>query len=157
MKIRHLLSGAPLAALADLPLLFLRLALAYGFLEPATQKWQNISGIAAWFQELGLPLPTLQAYMAASTEAAGVVLLTLGLGTRLISPLLVVVMLVAIKTVHWANGFAAGSNGYEIPLYYLLMLLTVFACGPGRLSLDHVLFGRRPRMVHAASAAPVLA
>ena len=54
-------------------------------------------------------------------------------------------MLVAIRTVHWANGFAAGSNGYEIPLYYLLMLLTVFVFGPGRLSLDHALLGRRSR------------
>lgn len=48
-------------------------------------------------------------------------------------------MLVAIKIVHWANGFEAGENGFEIPLYYLIMLFTLFVFGPGRLSLDHLI------------------
>ncbi len=81
-------------------------------------------------------MPVLNAYLSASTEAAGVVLLFLGLGTRLISIPLMVVMLVAIGTVHWANGFEAGSNGFEIPLYYLIMLMTLFFIGPGRISVD---------------------
>ena len=47
-----------------------------------------------------------------------------------------VIMLVAIGTVHWVNGFEAGSNGFEIPLYYLIMLMTLFFIGPGRISVD---------------------
>jgi len=110
--------------------------LAYGFYMPAKMKWSNIEGITQWYEGMGIPMPALNAYLSASTEAAGVVLLFLGLGTRLISIPLMVVMLVAIGTVHWANGFEAGSNGFEIPLYYLIMLLTLFFVGPGRISID---------------------
>lgn len=123
--------------LKDLPLLFLRLILAYGFYEPAKNKWADINAIAEWFQGMGIFAPKLNAYLAATTEMAGVFMLALGIGTRLISFPLIITMLVAIKTVHWANGFPAGDNGYEIPLYYILMLLTLLCFGSGKISLDH--------------------
>lgn len=123
----------------DVALLFLRLMLAYGFWEPAKNKWADINAIAEWFESLGMAAPKLNAYLAATTEMAGVFLLTLGLATRIISVPLIITMIVAIKTVHWANGFAAGENGYEIPLYYMLMLFVLLTFGPGRLSLDYLL------------------
>lgn len=122
--------------LSGLPLLFIRLALAYGFFETSSMKWKNIRDVAGWFSQLGIPAPTLNAYLSASVESAGVVLLVLGLGTRVISIPLMVIMVVAIKTVHWANGFDAGNNGFEIPLYYLIMLMTLLVSGAGRWSLD---------------------
>lgn len=125
--------------LSDLPLLFLRLILAYGFYTPAMNKWQDIHAIGDWFASLGVPVPQFQAYLAASTEIAGVVLLILGLGTRYIAVPLMITMLVAIKTVHWENGFDASENGYEIPLYYLLMLFTLFVYGSGKLSVDYLI------------------
>ena len=112
--------------------------LAYGFWEPATKKWDDINSIAEWFASLGVPAAKLNAYMAATTEMVGVFLLTLGWGTRLISIPLIITMIVAIKTVHWANGFAAGENGYEIPLYYMLMLFVLITFGPGRISIDYL-------------------
>jgi putative oxidoreductase len=118
-----------------------RLAVAYGFYEPAMTKWEDISSVAQWFGSIGIPFPTLNAYMAASTEILGVVLLTLGLFTRLISIPLIVIMIVAITTVHLGNGFSAGNNGYEIPLYYMLFLALFASFGAGKLSLDHLLFG----------------
>jgi hypothetical protein len=51
-------------------------------------------------------------------------------------------MIVAIKTVHWANGFDAGNNGFEIPLYYLIMLLTLMVFGSGKISLDNFINNR---------------
>ena len=60
----------------------------------------------------------------------------IGIGVRFISIPLMVIMLVAITTVHFGNGFEAGDNGFEIPLYYLLMLFTLFVYGGGKLSLD---------------------
>lgn len=123
----------------DLPLLFMRLVLAYGFYSTASMKWQNISRVAEWFGSLGIPLPALNAYLAASTEVAGVILLTLGLATRIISIPLIITMLVAIVTVHLNNGFEAGNNGFEIPLYYLIMLFALLIYGPGRLSVDNIL------------------
>lgn len=128
-----------LNTLQDIPLLFFRLILAYGFYGPAMMKWGNIQGIAEWFGSMGIPLPTLNAYMAASTEMAAVILLPLGLATRIISIPLMVTMVVAIVTVHLGNGFEAGNNGFEIPLYYLLMLFALLISGGGRISLDNLI------------------
>ncbi|PHS37557.1 MAG: DoxX family protein [Sulfurovum sp.] len=122
-------------------LLLARLAVAYGFYEPAMTKWSDISNVAQWFASMGIPFPTLNAYMVASTEILGVVLLTLGLFTRLISIPLIIIMIVAITTVHLGNGFSAGNNGFEIPLYYMLFLAIFASMGAGKLSLDHLLFG----------------
>lgn len=131
-KVETLLGG-----MKDFSLLLIRLALAYGFYEPAMNKWSDIGAVAQWFKDdLGLPFPVLNAYMAASTEALGVALLVLGLGVRFISIPLMVVMVVAITTVHLSNGFSAGDNGYEIPLYYLLMLLVLASHGGGKYGLD---------------------
>ena len=127
----------------DVSLLFMRLILAYVFYEPALNKWQDMDAIISWFDGyLGLPFPTLNAYMAAGTEAAGVILLTLGLGTRFISAGLIIVMIVAIKTVHLENGFSAGDNGFEIPLYLMFMLFVLFSHGGGKLSLDRLILKR---------------
>ena len=123
----------------DLPLLFLRLILAFGFWDPAKTKWADIDSVAEWFDGMGIFAPKLSAYLAASTEMAGVFLLVLGLGTRLICIPLVITLLVAIKTVHYENGFAASNNGYEIALYYTLMLITLICFGSGKISLDHLI------------------
>lgn len=128
-----------LVKLKDVHLLVVRLILAYGFYGPAIMKWQNINSIAEWFGEMGIPLPTLNAYMAASTEMAGVVLLTLGFANRIISIPLIFVMIVAIVTVHLGNGFEAGNNGFEIPVYYILLLLLVLIYGAGKFSVDYLL------------------
>ena len=63
----------------SISLFLARLAVAYGFYEPAMQKWSDIDSVATWFGSMGIPLPTLNAYMAATTEIVGVILLTLGL------------------------------------------------------------------------------
>ena len=127
----------------SLALLFARVTVAYGFYEPAMMKWKDIGSVAEWFGSMGIPFPTLNAYMAASTEVLGVVLLTLGLLTRAISIPLIVVMIVAIATVHLPHGFSAGDNGFEIPLYYMLFLLIFFSHGAGKFSLDRFIFGEK--------------
>ena len=132
-------NGQPIA------LLGLRLILAYGFYITGKVKWEDINSVAEWFGSIGIPAPKLNAYLAATTEMAGVFLLTLGLGVRFISIPLIITMLVAIKTAHWGNGFAASDNGFEIPLYYILMLLTLTTFGGGTLSADYLIekFGKK--------------
>ncbi len=132
----HLLSQTQ-----SLALFLARIVVAYGFYEPAMQKWSDINSVAQWFESLGIPWPLFNAYMAASTEMLGVILLTLGLLTRFISIPLMIVMVVAIVTVHLGNGFTAANNGFEIPLYYLLFLALFASFGAGKLSLDYLLFG----------------
>jgi putative oxidoreductase len=124
----------------DLGLLIARVLMAYGFFMPAFNKWSNIGGVAEWFGTLGIPFPLLNAYMAATTEMAGVVLLTLGLFTRYISFPLIVVMIVAIVTVHLPNGFSAGDNGFEIPVYYMVFLFLFLSHGAGKYSIDYFIF-----------------
>ncbi len=134
---------AVMASLRDIPPLIFRLILAYGFYEPAINKLNNFESIVRWFgEDLGLPFPTLQAFMAISTEVSGVVLLTLGLATRFISIPMMVVMVVAIKTVHLANGFSCSNNGFEVPFYYFFMLFSLVVSGAGRVSLDGVISQR---------------
>jgi putative oxidoreductase len=122
----------------NLSLLLIRLVLAYGFYNPAMMKVKNIDGIISWFASMGIPLPALNAYMATTTEILGVVLLTLGLGIRIITIPLIITMVVAIVTVHWSGGFEAGNNGFEIPLYYILMLFALFTFGAGKYSIDAI-------------------
>ncbi len=124
-----------LQKLRDLPLLAMRLVLAYGFWTTGMMKWQGINDVASWFESMGYPMPTLNAYLAATTEVAGAILLLLGFATRLISIPLMIVMLVAIFTVHIGSGFEAGNNGFEIPLYYLIMLFGLLIYGGGNISL----------------------
>ena len=146
--------------LQSVALLGVRFILAYTFFSPAMMKWSDMAATASWFEYMGIPLPTLNAYMAASTEMAGVVLLTLGLFSRLISIPLLVTMIVAIITVHGTNGYNVISeslqwtdayingeqvsgtvvflqNGYENVLNYMAMLLVIVGFGPGKISVDY--------------------
>ena len=120
----------------DLPPLLFRMVLAFGFYETAMMKLKNFDGIVEWFGSMGMPLPKLNALLATGTETTGVVLLFLGLATRIISIPLIIVMIVAIITVHLGNGFEAGNNGFEIPIYYILMLFSLLITGPGKISID---------------------
>lgn len=126
-------------------LLLARLVIAYGFYEPAINKWNNIENTAAWFEGMGIPFPLLNVYITAGLESLGVLLLALGLFTRVISVPLIGIMVVAILTVHLGNGFSAGDNGFEIPLYYLLFLGIFASFGAGKFSVDNIFFKKENR------------
>lgn len=151
--------------LADVPLLLLRVILAYTFYGPAMTKLSDISATAEFFAYLGIPFATLNAYMAAGTELIGAVLILAGFMTRLVSVPLLFIMLVAVLTVHgshgfhviapyssWENPYINGElvehtvvvlqNGYEMVLYYSAMLMVLLTQGAGRLSIDHLVFKR---------------
>jgi putative oxidoreductase len=97
--------------LDGLPPLALRLLLVPVFWLAGIQKLADMDNTIEWFgNSLGLPLPTLLAYLAAYTEAIGALLLLLGLATRWAVIPLMITMLVAIFAVHWPNGWAAIAN-----------------------------------------------
>ena len=97
--------------LHGLPPLALRLYLVPVFWMAGTQKIAGMDNTIQWFGNpdwgLGLPYPSLMAYLAAYTEAIGALMLLIGLATRWISIPLIITMLVAIFAVHWDNGWAA--------------------------------------------------
>src|SRR5437660_1738239 len=76
-------------------LLVIRLYWGYQFAIAGFGKFLNLGGVAEYFQTLGIPLPYLNATLAASTELIGGLLLILGLYSRLITIPLLGVMLVA--------------------------------------------------------------
>ncbi len=121
---------------SDWVMLFLRFVLAFGFYHPAVNKFKSLYATTEWFASMNYPLPKFTVILVGSIEFAGFFLLILGLLTRYITIPLMFIMLVAIFTVHLGNGFAAGDNGMEIPIYYLIMLLVLFTKGPGRFSID---------------------
>jgi len=121
-------------------LLFARLALAYGFYEPALTKWRNFYTTTEWFSSLGIPFAPFMTLLAASTEVIGVIFLVLGLFTRIITVPLMIIMLVAMITVHISHGFSVANNGIEIPLYYFLFLSLLASHGAGAFSLDALIF-----------------
>lgn len=129
--------------LHNVQLLLFRIILVIGFYQPAMMKVKNLEGVAEWFGSMSYPFPMVSAILAMTTEVLGIVLLTLGLGTRIIAVPMIFVMLVAIFTTHISNGFAAGDNGFEIPLYYILMLFALVVNGSGKYSIDYLLERRR--------------
>ena len=128
--------------LQSLSLLLARVSVAYGFFKPALVKWENLDATSTWFHKLGIPMSDFFAFITASSEIIGVVLLFLGLFTRYISIPLMIVMLVAIFAVHIEHGFSAGNGGLEIPLYYFIFLSIFVTYGAGRFSLDSIIFGK---------------
>ncbi|MET0090161.1 MAG: DoxX family protein [Candidatus Thiodiazotropha sp.] len=97
--------------------LALRLYLVPIFWMAGTSKWSHMQDTIDWFGNpdwgLGLPFPTLMAYLATLTELGGAVLLLLGLAVRYISLPLMVTMVVAATTVHWQNGWLAIAEGAQ--------------------------------------------
>ena len=95
--------------------LALRLYLAPIFWMAGTNKLNNIDSTIEWFGNadwgLGLPFPTLLAYLASLTETVGAVLLVAGFAVRYISLPLMFTMIIAATSVHWENGWLAIAEG----------------------------------------------
>ena len=91
--------------------LALRLYLAPVFIAVGAHKFANFEQMVAWFGNpdwgLGLPMPRLMVFLAASAELFGGFALLLGLATRLFVLTLIITMLVAAATTHWENGWVA--------------------------------------------------
>jgi uncharacterized membrane protein YphA (DoxX/SURF4 family) len=93
--------------------LALRLYLAPIFIGVGAHKFANFDDMVAWFGNpdggLGLPMPRLLVFLVASAELLGGFALLLGLATRLF--VLPPIMIMAVGTVHWENGWFAIAPG----------------------------------------------
>lgn len=95
-------------------------------------------GTAEFFGNLRFRAPLAMAFAAGTSELAGV-LLAAGFLTPLASLAIVVVMMNAIGTVHWRNGFWNAAGGYELNLVIIAAAVAIAATGPGRFSLDRLI------------------
>lgn len=136
-----------------LPQLGLRVLLAYEFWESGAMKFNGQNWFAEIQGQFPFPFnvipPDISWFIATWSELLGAIGLVIGLGTRIFSVSLVILTLVAWVSVHAGNGYNVCSNGFKLPLMYLVMFLPLIFSGPGKLSLDHfisrwLLGGNRP-------------
>jgi putative oxidoreductase len=127
----------------------LRLVVGVVFAAHGAQKLFGVwggggpAGTAAFFAQLGLTPAYPLAFFVGLVELGGGLLLIAGAFTLVVSAILAVNMIVAVWTVHLANGFflnwtmAPGQgHGYEFNLVLIATLLSLMLTGPGALSLD---------------------
>ena len=91
----------------------------------------------AFLKDVKFPLPVFMGYFAKVVEVLGGILLAAGLFTRLITiPLMIIMVVVTANMNNW-NIF----NGELTFLFFLLFLMFLFT-GPGKWSLDCLLFDK---------------
>jgi putative oxidoreductase len=129
----------------NLGLLILRVVVGLTVAAHGAQKvfgWWGGPGIAGWTQavtKLRIRPAAPWAWIAALSEFGGGLLFALGLLSPLGSFGIAGAMLVAIATVHWANGFWNGKRGYEFNLTLLASVAAIALAGPGTYSADQAL------------------
>jgi putative oxidoreductase len=128
----------------DLGLLALRLALGVVFVMHGGQKLFVLGpgGVAGFLGSLGVPFPAVNAWLVIAAELGGGLALLAGALTRLAGLATALTMIVAMTTVHLANGFFLPA-GYEFTLTLLLASVAIVLTGPGAFSVD-ALISRKP-------------
>ena len=98
-------------------------------------------GIANWFESLGLKPGPVHAWMVTLTELGVGVMLIVGFLTPLAYAGTASIVLVALVTNHWKNGFFINNpgEGYEYVATVAVLSIALGALGPGEWSLDHAL------------------
>ena len=91
---------------------------------------------------LGLPYPEVNAWVAACTEFGGGLLVAIGLLTRFGALGLAIAMGVAAFLAH-PHAWDRRSDGMELAAMLMCMAAALVFTGPGRLSLDGLLFRRK--------------
>ncbi|MBV8879252.1 MAG: DoxX family protein [Planctomycetaceae bacterium] len=126
-------------------LLILRLFLGLGLVAHGYQKFFlfGISGFAGFLEKLGAPAPQASAWLSASTELAGGLLIALGLFTRLAAVPLAINMLVAAVLAHSGYFITNTPPGREYALNLAAAFVALALTGAGRYSIDHRLASRQ--------------
>lgn len=124
----------------------MRLFWGWQFFQTGMGKLMHLDKITAFFTELGIPMPALNATMAGVTECVGGLLLLLGLASRPAALALTGVMTVAYLTADHEAVVNIFSNPDAFiaadPFHFLLTSVLVLTLGPGNISLDALL--RKP-------------
>jgi putative oxidoreductase len=138
------------ARLAPYALIFLRLVVGYGFLAHGLAKWsRGPAAFAGILQATGVPLPHFMAWLTIATEIGAGIAFLIGAFVPLVSIPAVILLGVAIFTVHLPYGFISiklmsvnngraqfGPPGYECDLLYIPCIVALSSVGPTPWSLD---------------------
>jgi putative oxidoreductase len=99
----------------------------------------DIGKTAALFSKVGIEPALTLAYVTGGVEFVGGALLAIGLFTRIAAAAIMIMMAVAILTVHLPNGYFWTSLGFEYPLMWGLFAFAFFLRGGGRFSADRII------------------
>lgn len=121
-------------------MLVLRLFIAWEFWESGVVKFNGDN----WFTQIqdAFPFPfniiptEISWFISTWTEVVGAVAIAVGLATRFTAVSFIVLDIVAWVSVHGDNGYNVCSNGFKLPLMYLIMLVPLLLSGPGKASID---------------------
>lgn len=131
-------SSASTSTPADLAAFLLRVTSGVLFLLHAGLKIFVFTpaGTAGFFQSIGLPGPL--AYLVILLEVVGAIALIVGYKVRIVAPILAVLLLGTIVTVHFAAGFffSNPNGGWEFPLFWAVALIVQSLLGAGSFALD---------------------
>lgn len=137
-------------ALVRYAVLPLRLIVGYGFLAHGLAKWfKGPEAFAAILHAAGVPAPHLMAWVTIAVEIFGGAAFLLGAFVRLASVPSVILLAVAVFTVHLPYGFSSikiigfdggrarfGPPGYECDLLYIACIAAIALCDPSPWSVD---------------------
>jgi putative oxidoreductase len=138
---RHIFYCDTVGRIGSVGLLLLRLVMGAAF---AFHGWPKIHNPMGWMGPDATMPAVLQA-LAAISEFGGGLALIGGLLTRFAALGIASVMVVALAAVHLPMGHpfvGAGGPSYELPAVYLACAILFVLLGPGRFSLDALVFGK---------------
>jgi putative oxidoreductase len=126
-----------------LPQLAIRALIAYEFFEAGIEKFRGQN----WFDQIQshMPFPVhlipadISWMMVTWTELVGSAAILFGFATRFSALTLIIITLVAWYSVHSGSGYNVCSNGFKLPLIYLVLLLPLLFSGAGKASIDNLL------------------
>ncbi len=135
----------------------LRLIIGFAFMAHGWAKLtRGPTGFARLLTQIGAPFPEATAWLSTFVELLGGLAIFVGAFVAIASVPLIVMMLVAMFTVHLKYGFSTintigltengpqfGPLGYEINLLYIAGLLSLMLSGAGALSIDRLLSRKR--------------
>ena len=137
----------PLAERAPIPL---RLIVGYGFSAHGLAKLgrgpEHFAGI---LDAMGVPFPYVTSVATIAVEIVGGLAILLGAFVTIAAVPMIIVLLVAMFTVHWPYGFSSikllsvteavgqfGPPGYECDLLYVACIVALLMLGPGPMAVD---------------------
>jgi putative oxidoreductase len=123
--------------------LLARLVIGIVFALSGFKKLGDISGTAAYFDHLGIPFAQFQAPFVAVVESLGSIAVLLGLGVRLVSPVFIIIMIVALSTAKSQVLQTMMSFLGSINFLFIVLLVWLSVDGAGRISLDHFLKSKK--------------
>ncbi|WP_434681172.1 DoxX family protein [Pseudomonas sp. R1-18] len=99
----------------------------------------GLEGTGQYMESIGLTPGYLMALLSGSAEFFGGVAVLIGLLARPAAAVLILLLAVAIFSVHISNGLFMSNNGYEFALALLGGSIAVLIEGAGKLSVDRVI------------------